>query len=304
LSRPALKNVPASIHRRLLNKARESGRPFNELLQYFAMERFLYRLTRSRHANAFILKGGLMLTVWKAPSSRPTMDIDLLGRTANDVSTLVAIFRELCEQDVEPDGLAFDASSVTGEVITEDAEYEGVRIRCRGSLGPAQVTLQIDVAFGDVIVPQPEFNDWPTILDLPAPRLRGYSRESTIAEKLEAMVRFGVVNSRLKDFFDIWFLSRQFDFDGETLSAAIRATFASRQSTIPALPVGLSTIFGEDQARARQWREFVRRNRLGSAPEEFAAVIVSVADFLTPVTDALASGRSFSAIWRAPGPWS
>jgi len=304
LSRPALKNVPASIHRRLLNKARESGRPFNELLQYFAMERFLYRLTRSRHANAFILKGGLMLTVWKAPSSRPTMDIDLLGRTANDVSTLVAIFRELCEQDVEPDGLAFDASSVTGEVITEDAEYEGVRIRCRGSLGPAQVTLQIDVAFGDVIVPQPEFNDWPTILDLPAPRLRGYSRESTIAEKLEAMVRFGVVNSRLKDFFDIWFLSRQFDFDGETLSAAIRATFASRQSTIPALPVGLSTIFGEDQARARQWREFVRRNRLGSAPEEFAAVIVSVADFLTPVTGALASGRSFSAIWRAPGPWS
>lgn len=304
MSRPALKNVPASIHRRLLNKARESGRPFNELLQYFAMERFLYRLTRSRHANAFILKGGLMLTVWKAPSSRPTMDIDLLGRTANDVSTLVAIFRELCEQDVEPDGLAFDASSVTGEVITEDAEYEGVRIRCRGSLGPAQVTLQIDVAFGDVIVPQPEFNDWPTILDLPAPRLRGYSRESTIAEKLEAMVRFGVVNSRLKDFFDIWFLSRQFDFDGETLSAAIRATFASRQSTIPALPVGLSTIFGEDQARARQWREFVRRNRLGSAPEEFAAVIVSVADFLTPVTDALASGRSFSAIWRAPGPWS
>lgn len=304
MSRPALKNVPASIHRRLLNKARESGRPFNELLQYFAMERFLYRLTRSRHANAFILKGGLMLTVWKAPSSRPTMDIDLLGRTANDVSTLVAIFRELCEQDVEPDGLAFDASSVTGEVITEDAEYEGVRIRCRGSLGPAQVTLQIDVAFGDVIVPQPEFNDWPTILDLPAPRLRGYSRESTIAEKLEAMVRFGVVNSRLKDFFDIWFLSRQFDFDGETLSAAIRATFASRQSTIPALPVGLSTIFGEDQARARQWREFVRRNRLGSAPEEFAAVIVSVADFLTPVTGALASGRSFSAIWRAPGPWS
>jgi len=304
LSRPAPKNVPASIHRRLLNKARESGRPFNELLQYFAMERFLYRLTRSRHANAFILKGGLMLTVWKAPSSRPTMDIDLLGRTANDVSTLVVIFRELCEQDVEPDGLAFDASSVTGEVITEDAAYEGVRIRCRGSLGPAQVTLQIDVAFGDVIVPQPEFNDWPTILDLPAPRLRGYSRESTIAEKLEAMVRFGVVNSRLKDFFDIWLLSRQFDFDGETLSAAIGATFASRQSTIPALPVGLSTIFGEDQARARQWREFVRRNRLGSAPEEFAAVIVSVADFLTPVTDALASGRSFSAIWHAPGPWS
>ena len=304
MNRRALKNVPASIHRRLLNKARESGRPFNELLQYFAMERFLYRLTRSRHANAFILKGGLMLTVWKAPSSRPTMDIDLLGRTANDVSTLVAIFRELCEQDVEPDGLAFDASSVTGEVITENAEYEGVRIRCRGSLGPAQVTLQIDVAFGDVIVPQPEFNDWPTILDLPAPRLRGYSRESTIAEKLEAMVRFGVVNSRLKDFFDIWFLSRQFDFDGETLSAAIRATFASRQSTIPALPVGLSTIFGEDQARARQWREFVRRNRLDSAPEEFAAVIVSAADFLTPVTDALASGRSFSAIWRAPGPWS
>jgi hypothetical protein len=232
------------------------------------------------------------------------MDIDLLGRTANDVSTLVAIFRELCEQDVEPDGLAFDASSVTGEVITENAEYQGVRIRCRGSLGPAQVTLQIDVAFGDVIVPQPEFNDWPTILDLPAPRLRGYSRESTIAEKLEAMVRFGVVNSRLKDFFDIWLLSRQFDFDGETLSAAIRATFASRQSTIPALPVGLSTIFGEDQTRARQWREFVRRNRLDGAPEEFAAVIVSVADFLTPVTDALASGRSFSAIWRAPGPWS
>lgn len=304
MSRRELVDVPASIHRRLLNKARESRRPFNELLQYFAMERFLYRLTRSRHANEFILKGGLMLTVWKAPSSRPTMDIDLLGRTANDVSTVVAIFRELCEQDVEPDGLAFDASSVRGELIIEDAEYEGVRIRCRGSLGPAQVTVQIDVAFGDVIVPQPEFNEWPTILDLPAPRLRGYSRESTIAEKLEAIVRFGALNSRLKDFFDIWLLSQQFDFDGETLSTAIRATFSNRLSIIPALPVGLSTIFAEDQARARQWRAFVRRSRLDSAPEEFAAVIVAVAAFLTPVTDALASGRSFSAIWRAPGPWS
>jgi len=189
------------MRQRLLNKARETGRPFNELLQYFAMERFLYRLSKSAHADKFVLKGALMFVAWQAPVTRPTMDIDLLGITENSVVAIVAIAREICSWEVEADGLVFESDSVGGERIVEDADYGGVRIRFRGTLGTARVTMQLDIGFGDVVVPKPEMADYPTILNLPIPRLRGYSRESAVAEKFEAMVKLGALNSRVKDFF-------------------------------------------------------------------------------------------------------
>jgi predicted nucleotidyltransferase component of viral defense system len=189
------------------------------------MERFLYRLSKSPYADNFILKGALMLTVWEAPLTRPTMDIDFLGRIENSVETLVKVTREICQQEVEPDGVVFDVTDIDAERIAEDADYEGIRIRFRGSLDTARFVIQLDIGFGDIIVPSPESMNYPTILDLPAPHLRGYSRESTIAEKLEAMVKLGILNSRMKDFFDIWFMSRQFNFDGTTLTDAITKTF-------------------------------------------------------------------------------
>lgn len=303
MKRP-LKNMAASVRQRLLNKARETNRPFNELLQYFVMERFLYRLSKSPHAQKFVLKGALMLTVWEAPISRPTMDIDLLGRTDNSIDAMIAVAKDVCLQDVELDGLAFDPTTVEGERITEDADYEGVRLRFLAKLDTARVTLQIDIGFGDVVVPSAELTDYPTILQLPAPRLHGYSRESTIAEKFEAMVKLGNLNSRMKDFFDIRLLSRQFNFDGRTLAEAVARTFATRGTKIPSSPIAFTRAFVEDATKAVQWRAFIRRNRLADTPGDFAEIISAVAPFLGPIADALADGRSFDANWKAPGPWA
>jgi len=234
------RDIAASVRQRLLNHARETGRPFSELLQYFAMERFLYRLSKSGYADSFVLKGALMLSVWKAPLSRPTMDIDLLGKIDNNIEAIIAATKDICTQKVEPDGITFDPTNIRGERITEDADYEGVRVRFHGSLGTAHVTMQLDIGFGDVVIPAPAFLEYPTILDLPSPKLRGYSKESTIAEKFEAMVKLGVLNSRMKDFFDIWLLSRQFDFEGQRLAAAIEKTFSTRATDIQSEPIALT----------------------------------------------------------------
>lgn len=202
-------NLPASVHQRLLNRAKRDYRPFNELLQYYAMERFLYRLAQSPHANRFILKGALMMRAWRSPESRPTMDIDLLEKTNNEEVSILAQIRDVLDVEVVPDGMTFNPASIYAERITEDADYEGIRIRFLGALGSARVNLQIDIGFGDVVFPGPETIELPTMLDFPGPRLWCYSRESTIAEKFEAMVKLGELNSRMKDFYDIWSLSRQ-----------------------------------------------------------------------------------------------
>lgn len=296
-------NVAASVRQRLLNKARETDRPFSELLQYFAMERFLYRLSKSVHADKFVLKGALMFTAWHAPVTRPTVDIDLLGITDNSVEAIVTVVKDICRQEVEPDGLVFDPAGVEGERIVEDADYTGVRARFRGTLGTARIIMQLDIGFGDVVVPKPESADYPTILELPAPSLRGYSRESAVAEKFEAMVKLGVLNSRVKDFFDIWLLSRQFDFDGRTMARAMTKTFATRGTTIPAAPVALTGDFANDAARQAQWRAFIRKSRLENAPPDFAEIVEAVAVFLGPITRALAAGEIFQGLWKAPGPW-
>jgi len=297
------KNIAASVRQRLLNKARETGRPFNELLQYFAMERFLYRLSKSHYADNFVLKGALMLTVWKAPLSRPTIDIDLLGRIDNSIETIVEVTKEICRQEVEPDGIAFDVASIEAERIAEDADYEGIRVRFRGSLGTAQIVMQLDIGFGDILVPSPEPTNYPTILDLPAPQLRGYTKESTIAEKFEAMVKLGILNSRMKDFFDIWLMLRQFDFDGATLSAAITKTFSTRGTSIQPEPITLTNTFAKNTEKAVQWRGFIRKNRLTDVPQNFPEVITAIASFLGPIAKTLAGGHSFRGTWKAPGLW-
>jgi predicted nucleotidyltransferase component of viral defense system len=298
-----LKNVAGSVHQRLLNKARETGRPFNELLQYYAMERFLYRLSESRHAGDFVLKGALMFRVWQATVFRPTMDIDLLGRLKNDIEGICAVVRKACSQNVEPDGMTFDAASVAGARIAEDAEYDGVRVSFRGNLGNARVFLQVDVGFGDKVTPAAKTVEYPAILDFPPPRLRGYSRESTIAEKFHAMVKHDLLNSRMKDFYDVWLLSRQFDFDGRTLSAAVKNTFTNRQTDIPAHPVAFSETFSKDPSRAVLWRTFIQKSRLDAAPQPFEEVVAMVVPFLGPVAAALAQGVSFEKNWKAGGPW-
>ena len=296
-------NIAASVHQRLLNRARESGRPFNELLQHFAIERFLYRLSKSCHADRFILKGALMLSVWSGASSRPTKDIDLLGRIDNSLEAVTAAMKDVCETDVEADGMVFDKNSVTPARITEDAEYQGVRVRLKGTLGNARVSIQVDVGIGDAVFPRPKDVEYPTLLDFPPARLKGYAMESAIAEKFHAMVIRGVLNSRMKDFYDIWMLSRTYDFSGEILAEAIERTFEVRRTPLTAEPAVFEASFASDVDKQVQWAAFVGRSMLNDAPKRFSEVAAAVTSFLKPPALALAEGRPFSAVWTAPGSW-
>ena len=197
-------NIAASVHQRLKNAAVDSGRTFNDLAQYYALERWLYRMSRSPHSSLFILKGALMLVAWQAPILRATRDIDLLARTSNNLDHIKKLVAEICTQEVPDDGLIFDPGSVATTRISEDADYEGVRVQFEGRLATAKLPMQIDMGFSDVVTPSPVEITYPTILAYPAPILRAYNRETAIAEKFEARVSLGILNSRRKDCFDIW----------------------------------------------------------------------------------------------------
>ncbi|MET0101463.1 MAG: nucleotidyl transferase AbiEii/AbiGii toxin family protein [Sedimenticola sp.] len=294
------KNIGASVRQRLRNRATSDKRPFAELLQYFAMERFLYRLTQSPHGERFILKGALMLQAWQSPETRPTMDIDMLGITSNDVESICGQVADVLAVEIE-DGLVFDPSTIRGEVIKEDADYEGVRVRFLGTLDGARVPMQIDVAFGDVVHPDPTLTELPALLDQPAPRLLCYSRESAIAEKLEAMIKLGTLNSRMKDFYDIWLLSRQFEFDGAALAEAIRLTLENRGTALP----DVITAFSEDfvDEKAGQWAAFNKRLGQNHLPADFTEVVLGIRDFLQPPLSALASGEPFGGRWVVTDRW-
>ena len=300
-----IKNLAASVHQRLLDKARKAGRPFNELLQYFAIERFLYRLSQSKYAKNFVLKGALMLNVWEGSSlPRATLDIDVLGQQiSNEIEGVTRAIQEICNQAVEPDGLVFDPATARGLRIAEDTGYQGVRVRFSGSLGNPRLSMQLDVGFGDIVIPSDTEMPYPTILDFPAPQVRGYSRESTIAEQFEAAVRRGALNTRMKDFFDIWFLSRHFNFGGPTLVIAIRETLSRRNTELSPEPLPLTPDFARGTDLAVQWRAFRNRNRLVSAPESFANVMAGVTGFLQPVVAAIAENNPFRGVWNPPGPW-
>lgn len=277
----ALKNIPASVRDRLLHLARTQKRPFNELLQYYGMERFLYRLSQSSYADRFILKGALMLRVWQAPALRPTMDIDMLGRTSNQADEIALHIREILATGVEPDGLVYDADSIHLEQITEEADYTGVRVRFRATLDTARLNLQRDIGFGDIVHPAPEQAAFPTLLDYPGPTLLCYSRESVIAEKFEAMVKLGMLNSRMKDFYDIWLLARQFSFDEAQLAEAIRLTFNQRATPLPTAVEAFEPDFIE--AKQGQWTAFAKRLKQEQIPASFAEIIAEVKKLLMPV---------------------
>lgn len=297
-------NIAQSVHQRLLNLAREQGRPFQELLQHYTLERFLYRLGQSPYVDRFVLKGALMFRVWEGPLSRPTRDVDLLGRLNHSVENLVAVVREICAQEVpQDDGLVFHEDSVEGEAIVEAAQYSGVRVRFLVTLGRARVPLHADVGFGDTVVPGPVSIHLPTLLDFPPPVLQGYSRESAIAEKLQAMVYLGEINSRMKDFYDIWLLASRFAFDGATLAEAIQATFVRRSTTLPAVPLALSEAFAVRHDKQTQWRAFVHRQVPDGVVPSFEEIVAEIRGFLLPVIGALVDGEVFEGRWASGGPW-
>lgn len=298
-------NVPASVAARLRNLARERGEDFQLVLTRYGLERLLYRLGRSSHRAEFVLKGAMLFRAWADEPHRPTRDLDLLGRGDSSVEHLSSVFRTICEQPVDADdALVFRAETVRGEEIRENQEYRGVRMRFEARLANIRIPIQVDIGFGDVVTPSPVEIEFPTIMELPPPVLLAYSRETVVAEKFQAMVMLGIANTRTKDFFDIWVLSRDYAFQGELLAAAIQATFERRRTDLPEqIPTALTPDFADDATKVTQWRSFVRRGNLSVGDATFADVIATLRGFLMAPVEALREGRGFSAQWPAGGPW-
>ena len=298
MSQKNVKNVAASIRQRLLNKAKESSRPFNEVLQYYALERFLYRLSVSKYADKFILKGALLFAVWRQSQFRSTVDIDLLGKINNEPEAITKVFRDICKVKVEDDGMRFDDSSVTAEQITVDADYQGVRVQLYGYLDTARIRVQVDIGFSDVITPGPERYDYPTILGLSEPKLNCYNKETMIAEKLQAMVKLDILNSRMKDIYDIWVLSRRFGFDGPSLQRSIINTFKQRETEVTENITIFTERYFQDDEKLQQWRGFVRKSKVSDVPKELGHITEEIKNFIQPVLISIVKNEDFKKIWR------
>lgn len=276
------KNLAASVQARLLNLAKTQGREYGQVLTKFALERLLYRLSLSKHADSFLLKGALLFDLWFDVPLRPTRDIDLLGFGLAELPHLVGVFEDLCRVDVE-DGMLFAADSIKAEEIRKEANYAGIRVSMLGLLGNSRTAIQVDIGYGDAVTPAPESAIYPVLLEgFPAPNLRVYPRYTVVAEKVETLVTLGIANSRMKDYFDLWVLHQQSEFDPAILRSAITATFARRGRSLPSdLPVGLSDEFTTDGQKQRQWQAFLKKNQLGHI--ELANVVQALRDWLTPV---------------------
>jgi len=298
------RDVAASVRQRQLNLARERGEDFGFVLTRYALERIMYRLSRSGHREQFILKGAMLFALWGDEPHRPTRDLDLLGTGSIDTGRLEQVFREVIGVKVEDDGLKFLPETVRAESIREDEEYEGVRVHLEARLAAARIKVQIDVGFGDVVTPAPMETEYPVLFDFPAPRLRTYPRETVVAEKFEAMVKLGIANSRMKDFYDLWVIARSFEFDGTLLSQAIRATFERRGTALPTeVPLALSEEFSDDPGKKTQWVAFLRRLGQAAGSVSLAEVTETLKEFLWPPALAAARDEVSKNLWAPAGPW-
>lgn len=296
-------NMAASVRQRLLNKAREQRTDFNLLLTRYGLERLLYRLSKSEYRNRFVLKGAMLFPLWDIDGFRTTRDIDLAGYGESDLEELKGIFRAICQTSVEDDGIIFNSQSVEAEDIRDQMEYGGTRLNFNAELAGARINIQVDIGFGDAITPEAVEAVFPTMLELPAPHLRVYPAETVIAEKLEAMVRLGIANSRMKDFYDIWTIARIFNFDGATLQTAIQRTFDRRNTSIPIeTPLALTEEFATDSQKLKQWKAFLNRTGL-TVEEDLSEVTAFIASFVLPPLQALTHGIPFNDTWSAGRSW-
>lgn len=280
-------DISRSVHQRLLNIRDTTGEQFNHLLMRYGMERLLYRIQLAGHSKTFVLKGAMLFALWHDVPGRPTRDIDLLGFGDLTHDRLRAIFIDACAVKVEDDGLRFDPESIRTDDIRDDQEYHGVRIRLLGFLGRARLAIQIDVGFGDSLMPEPQQIEYPAILDYPAPRLLAYHPATVVAEKLNATVVLGTLNSRMKDFYDMHVILANMDIDDDLLRDAIRATFEGRRVPLPEkLPVAFTPEFLEENIKEIQWRAFLRRSSLSSFGLDLATVLADLKKRLWPLLSA------------------
>lgn len=296
------RHIAVSVRARLLNRARETGQDFNLVLTRYVLERLLYRLSISPHADQFILKGALLFDLWFDIPHRPTRDADFLGFGPAELPHLEGVFQGVCAID-NGDGVVFRPDTVQAAEIRKETNYAGVRVTLLGVIDGARCPIQVDIGFGDAVTPGPEDVQYPVILpEFDAPKLRVYPRYTVVAEKLEALALLGIANSRMKDYFDLWILSRYTDFDGDTLRRAILATFDRRKTALPTdTPFGLSDGFVQDAQKQTQWQAFLGKNKIEALSLE--DVVATLRDFLLPVIMAANADTDHSQLWQAGGPW-
>lgn len=297
-------NVGASVRARLLRVSKERREDFTLTLMNYAAERFLYRLSRSRLREQFVLKGAMLFAVRIGERYRPTRDLDLLGLGEANEAAIRAAVPEIATTKVDDDGLVFDVDTLEVHAIREDNRYGGIRAIMQAHLAEARIHVQIDVGFGDAITPAATDMDFPTLLDdMASPNVLAYPNETIVAEKADAIVDLGLSNSRMKDFTDIAMAARRWKFDGDTLVDALKATFRRRRTPLPEDEiVALSGRFVEDERARANWKAFVTRNR----PDGFdllADLVTEVRTFLMPPLDHVRTGRAFKATWNPGGPW-
>jgi len=303
VTRRDLTNIPASVHARLLSRAKAHGESYDQMLQYFAIERFLYRLSLTQWGERFVVKGAIMLRAWSTPLGRPTRDIDFLGEIGNSPTAVERAVSDCLAVEYPDDGLVFDSAVETSEINVAD-RYPGVRAVVRGNLDRGTFRLQLDIGIDDAVVPEPEWVEYPTLLDLDAPRILAYHPSTALAEKLETIVRKGLANSRLKDYYDIWLLSTLYSYDGAEFAASILATFTHRGTAIPFdTPPGLTSAFYESAGAQARWRSFLSSREI-EAPEDLAGVCATIGGFIMPPASAVAAGEAFEMRWEPSVGWS
>jgi predicted nucleotidyltransferase component of viral defense system len=296
-----VKNLGASVRQRLLDEAKRRGESFDYVASLYARERFLTRLAQSPHRNRLILKGATVFALW-GDVHRPSRDLDFLGSGNFNVESAIAVIRDIVSIQAE-DGMKFDVQSVTGVAIRETNEYRGARIHLDASLDTMRIRMQIDIGLGDVVTPAARQATLPVILeDLPRPRVKVYPAETIVAEKLHAMVKLGIANSRMKDFFDIWVLASTHEFDEDLLARAVRRTFDRRRTTIPEEAFALSEAFYADGQKQTLWRAFLRKNGL-VAPTEFSVIGNVLRSFLVPLLTSARDSVKRYRQWRR-GRWT
>lgn len=298
----AVKNIAHSVNTRLKNIAKKEGMTFDYILLRYAIERFLYRLGISPHSKRFVLKGASLFSIWLGPMYRVTRDADFYCSGKSSPEFLAQCFREICEVNVsKPDGVLFDIASIETSEIKKDQLYQGTRVTLIAYIDQARVSLQFDIGFGDAVFPAPDFHEYPVLLDADVPRIKIYPCYAVVSEKFEAMVSLGIKNSRLKDFYDIWLLTEQFDFEQGILKTAIMKTFERRKTAIPSeRPLALTEEFVSDPAKLTQWKAFLRKTNPKGAPADFSVVASRIADFIMPLIEGKLSDK---AKWTAANGW-
>jgi hypothetical protein len=295
-----------AVRRQLRQRADELGLDFQQAIQYYAMERFLFRLSQSAWAERFIVKGAVMLRVWDAAVARPTRDIDFLGRIENTPEAVRAAVSECLSTEVPDDGLRFSDEIDVAQAMVDD-RYPGLRVKVRGDLAGARFTLRLDIGIDDAVVPAPGWVDYPPLLDQPAPRVLAYEPATAVAEKFESMVALGLIDSRMKDFYDLWMLAGTLEFDGQTLVSAFAATFGARGTALPTdTPAALTATFSGQASTAAMWQAYHSRLAASAiqAPSDLADVLLEVAAFVMPPARAAAGGGPFRESWQPGKGWS